>query len=178
MAPKINVSGPITKTFTSGANATLTIGADTMTGATSSAAGAAGVVPKPNSGDQNKVLTGGGSWVDLTGDYSTTEVATPYTWVDGKTIYKQTFKTDNVTQAQTVVTHGISNFGALVNAEGVMYTTGQGYQPLNRVLPAMMSTWGWGLGDVRDTTFTLFFGSGYTLSQITTWITLYYTKSV
>ena len=178
MAPKINVNAPITKTFTSGANATLTLGADAMTGATSSTAGAAGVVPKPNSGDQNKVLTGGGSWVDLTGDYSTTEVATPYTWVDGKTIYKRTFKTDNVTQAQTVVTHGISNFGALVNAEGVMYTAGQGYQPLNRVLPSLMSTWGWGLGDVQATTFTLFFGSGYTLSEITTWITLYYTKSV
>ena len=177
MAPKINVSGPITKTFSGGANATITIGADAMTGATSSADGAAGVVPKPNSGDQNKVLTGGGSWVDLTGDYSTTEVATPYTWVDGKTIYKQTFKSDNITAAQFVVTHGISNFGALVNAEGVMYTSGQGYQPLDRVLPHLMSTWGWGLGDVQATTFTLFFGSGYTLSEITTWITLYYTKS-
>lgn len=65
MAPKINVSGPITKTFSNGANATITIGADAMTGATSSAAGAAGVVPKPNSGDQNKVLTGNGSWTDI-----------------------------------------------------------------------------------------------------------------
>jgi hypothetical protein len=65
MGPKINVSGPITKTFSSGANATITIGADAMTGATSSTAGAAGVVPKPNSGDQNKVLTGNGSWTDI-----------------------------------------------------------------------------------------------------------------
>ena len=43
MSPSISVSGPITKTFTTGANATVTIGADTMTGATSSAAGTAGV---------------------------------------------------------------------------------------------------------------------------------------
>lgn len=63
MAPKINVNGPITKTFTSGANATITIGADTMTGATSSAAGAAGVVPAPAAGDENKVLRGDGTWV-------------------------------------------------------------------------------------------------------------------
>lgn len=62
MGPKINVSGPITKTFSNGANATVTIGADAMTGATSSAAGAAGVVPKPNSGDQNKFLKGDGTW--------------------------------------------------------------------------------------------------------------------
>lgn len=65
MAPKINVSGPITKTFTNGANATITIGADTMTGATSGAAGAAGVVPKPNSGDQDKFLKGDGTWANI-----------------------------------------------------------------------------------------------------------------
>lgn len=65
MGPKINVSGPITKTFTNGANATITIGADAMTGATSSTAGAAGVVPKPAAGDQGKVLTGDGSWTNI-----------------------------------------------------------------------------------------------------------------
>ena len=65
MGPKINVSGPITKTFTSGANATITIGADTMTGATSSTAGAAGVVPKPAAGDDDKVLTGAGTWAKI-----------------------------------------------------------------------------------------------------------------
>lgn len=62
MGPKVNVSGPITKTFTSGANATVTIGVDTMTGATSSTAGAAGVVPAPASGDQDKFLKGDGTW--------------------------------------------------------------------------------------------------------------------
>ena len=62
MSPKINVDGPITKTFTTGANATVTIGANAMTGATSGAAGAAGVVPAPAAGDQDKVLTGAGTW--------------------------------------------------------------------------------------------------------------------
>lgn len=62
MSPKINVSGPITKTFSTGANATVTIGADAMTGATSGAAGAAGVVPAPAAGDEEKVLTGAGTW--------------------------------------------------------------------------------------------------------------------
>ena len=68
MAPKINVSGPITKTFSTGANATVTIGADAMTGATSGAAGAVGVVPAPAAGDQSKVLLGGGTWSAVTGD--------------------------------------------------------------------------------------------------------------
>lgn len=71
MAPKINVDGPITKTFTTGANATLTIGASAMTGATSSAAGAAGFVPAPAAGDQDKVLSGAGTWVTQSGGGST-----------------------------------------------------------------------------------------------------------
>lgn len=62
MGSKINVSGPITKTFTSGANATITIGANAMTGATASTAGAAGVVPAPASGDNEKFLRGDGTW--------------------------------------------------------------------------------------------------------------------
>jgi len=62
MAPKINVSAPITKTFSTGANATVTLGASAMTGATSSAAGAAGMVPAPAAGDENKVLKGDGTW--------------------------------------------------------------------------------------------------------------------
>ena len=62
MAPKINVDGPITKTFTTGANATVTIGANAMTGATSGAAGTAGVVPAPAAGDQNKVLKADATW--------------------------------------------------------------------------------------------------------------------
>lgn len=65
MGPKINVSAPITKTFTTGANATVTIGADAMTGATSSTAGAAGVVPAPAAGDEDKVLTGAGTWAKI-----------------------------------------------------------------------------------------------------------------
>ena len=62
MGPKINVSGPITKTFSNGANATITIGANAMTGATSSADGAAGIVPKPVTGDNVNVLKGNGTW--------------------------------------------------------------------------------------------------------------------
>ena len=65
MSPKINVSGAITKTFSNGANATVTIGASTMTGATSGAAGAAGVVPKPAAGDQDKYLKGDGTWATI-----------------------------------------------------------------------------------------------------------------
>ena len=41
-----------------------------MTGATASAAGAAGFVPTPAKGDQNKVLSGAGTWVAQTAAYT------------------------------------------------------------------------------------------------------------
>lgn len=62
MATKINVDSTLSKTYSSGANASMTLGAKAMTGATSGAAGSAGIVPKPNSGDQGKFLRGDGTW--------------------------------------------------------------------------------------------------------------------
>lgn len=86
MAPKINVSGPITKTFSNGANATITIGADAMTGATSSAAGTAGVVPAPAAGDDTKFLAGDGTWKSAGGGGG----AVTYYIADGDPNYAQT----------------------------------------------------------------------------------------
>ena len=65
MATKINVGSTLVKTYNGGANASMTLSARGMVGATSSAAGFAGVVPKPNSGDQEKVLTGAGTWAKI-----------------------------------------------------------------------------------------------------------------
>lgn len=39
---------------------------DTMSGATSSAAGARGLVPAPSAGDQSKFLSGAGTWQEVT----------------------------------------------------------------------------------------------------------------
>lgn len=84
MSPKINVSAPITKTFTSGANPTIAIGANTMTGATSSAAGTAGIVPAPAAGDNTKFLAGDGTWKTIGGSSITYYIA------DGDPNYPQT----------------------------------------------------------------------------------------
>lgn len=62
MATKINVDSTLNKTFSGGANASMTLGAKTMTGATSGAAGAAGIVPAPAAGDDAKFLSGDGTW--------------------------------------------------------------------------------------------------------------------
>lgn len=42
------------------------LAATDMTGATASTAGTHGLVPAPNAGDENKFLTGGGAWVNVT----------------------------------------------------------------------------------------------------------------
>lgn len=50
-------------------------------------------------------------WATLPGNYSTSEQATPFKWIDGKTIYKKTIKINNPTiNATTDHPHGISNF--------------------------------------------------------------------
>lgn len=64
MATKINVDSTLNKTYSSGANASMTLSAKAMTGATSGAAGTAGIVPAPAAGDEDKVLSGAGTWVN------------------------------------------------------------------------------------------------------------------
>lgn len=120
MGPKINVSGPITKTFTTGANATITIGADAMTGATSGAAGAAGIVPKPVAGDQDKMLTGAGTWSNVTGsnmDFSSaagTAVIKTITDTNGRTgIY--------FADGTLITTRKVQYVGPIDTAWGTLY---------------------------------------------------------
>ena len=57
-------------------------------------------------------------WSTMPGSYSTTEQKTPFTWIDGKPIYKKTvdfgWLPNNTTKN---VNHGISNFERLIKAE-------------------------------------------------------------
>ena len=68
-------------------------GAGDMQPATATAAGAHGLVPAPQAGDENKVLSGAGTWIDAGGggglDYSTAEQNTGVKWIDGKGIYQK-----------------------------------------------------------------------------------------
>ena len=73
MAPKLAAGTNTSVSYSSG---TYTVSAtDTtysnMTGATSGTAGAAGLVPAPAAGDQDKVLSGAGTWVAQSGGGST-----------------------------------------------------------------------------------------------------------
>lgn len=108
--------------------------------------------------------------------YSTTEVATPYTFIDGHTIYKKTIHVTSITAREATYQHSISNLDIPVKIEGMLRDTNYGWQPLTRVLPAAMGGWGCGLGDLNGTTFKLFIGTSYTLSALSAYVTIYYTK--
>lgn len=97
MATKINVDSTLNKTYSSGANASMTLGAKAMTGATSSAAGAAGIVPAPAAGDDTKVLSGAGTWVaQPTVNDATLTIQQNGTTVDTFTANSSTSKTVNI----------------------------------------------------------------------------------
>lgn len=58
-------------------------------------------------------------WSTMPGSYSTTEQKTPFTWIDGKPIYKKSVDFGALPNNTTKhVNHGISNFGRLVRIEG------------------------------------------------------------
>lgn len=77
-------------------------GVGDMTGATAGQAGAHGLVPAPAAGDQDKVLTGAGAWVDQSSggvNYSTSEQDTGLKWIDGSTpVYQQTLEFNGISQ--------------------------------------------------------------------------------
>lgn len=67
----------------------------------------------------------------LSGNYSTNEQPTGYTWVDGSPIYKKTISTGQLPSApgEKVVAHGITDVSVVVRIEGVARNaaTGQCY---------------------------------------------------
>lgn len=77
--------------------------------------------------------------------YSTSETSTGETWVDGKTIYQKTVKITSL-NSNRAYTHGISNFGELIDIRGTGYWSGQGWQPIQRVVTDNIGpyrTWTW-----------------------------------
>lgn len=86
----LSVSGTtVTYTKTDGSSGTITTQDttySTMTGATSSVAGAAGLVPAPAAGDDGKFLTGGGVYTTAIVNASISGSTLTLTKLDGTTI--------------------------------------------------------------------------------------------
>ena len=113
----------------------------------------------------------------LAGNYSTEEVDTGFTWLDGRKIYK---KTVNFTSLPNSVAafypHGITNFLQLVRLEGVAYRASDGIffwlpSPHN---PRTVT--GTAINVVVDKD-TIDIAAGTDRSDLTAHITLWYTKT-
>ena len=102
-------------------------------------------------------------------DYSTSEINTGATWIDGSPIYKKTFSFTNIGSATRVAkNHGISNFGTAIKMEWV-YTPGSGYWLNGSENTNTMVEMG-------PTQVALNFGSSWG-TNYTGHVTAYYTKS-
>lgn len=97
-----------------------------MQGATAGQAGVHGLVPAPAAGDQDKYLSGGGTWEDPPAsggvDYSTSEQDTGLKWIDGRAIYQITeqFTTPTNDSYESHIISGTSNVDMVISLEAII----------------------------------------------------------
>lgn len=117
------------------------------------------------------------NFATLGGNYSTSEVDTGFTWINGKSIYKKTVDMGALpNNAFKNVNHNISNFEMLVKAEGAMLSS-DSWAPLPQNLYGVSSLYG-GTGIAfRVTASAITIATTSDQSNKTAYITLYYTKS-
>lgn len=110
------------------------------------------------------------------GNYSTTEIDTGFTWIDGSTIYKKTISVGPLPNATTKdVAHGISNLANVIKIEGWAYISedSQHYP-----LPYVTSSSAGNLIGIYVRGANIRILAGIDRSDATeAYVTLYYTKS-
>ena len=111
----------------------------------------------------------------LGGNYSTSEVDTGFTWINGAHIYKKTIDFGALPNATTKsVAHNISNLSAVIKIEGVC-SDGGSWTTVPLMFNSDSATFNTDF-DVDRTYLNA--SSGQNLSNRTAYITLYYTKSL
>lgn len=108
-------------------------------------------------------------------NYSTSEVATGGTWVDGKPIYKKTINFGALPNAANkAVAHGISNLNRVIRVEAIAdYGTGNTKFPIPFSSPAGLES----SVALAIESSTIGIRTGNDRSGATAYVTIYYTKS-
>lgn len=88
--------------------------------------------------------------VNIEDSYSTAEQAIG-TWIDGRTIYRKVMTGTTSSSNIDNVSHGITNFGDVINIYGYIHTASNGSQPIQRVVPDNITSYGIGIGDINAT---------------------------
>lgn len=92
------------------------------------------LVPQPDVADENKVTPSDMNEIRTVVnnnagvcDYSTSEINTGKTWIDGKTIYRKVVDTGTLPDQNTKsVAHNISNLDRIIHIEGFFYRSSDG----------------------------------------------------
>lgn len=110
------------------------------------------------------------------GSYSTSEVDTGFTWIDGSHIYKKTIDCgDLVNTTYKSIAHGISNLACVISFTGMMQdkaASNRRWRPLN--IPNT-NVQNYIIVEIDATYVWVYCGADRT--NQTAWVTLYYTKS-
>lgn len=124
--------------------------------------------------DSNAVTAAKIDLSTLSGNYSTSEVDTGFTWTNGSAIYKKTVDIGALPNATTKsVAHNISNFGVPVKLEGMCISNaGSGY-PMNGARPSNNTL----TVSAYVTTTNVVVETGSDRSDWTGYATIYYTKT-
>lgn len=163
----IQKNGTTVQTFTANAssNATANIEVPTITMTTTDPGEGSALAA------DNFVAVYGGDPIIM--DYSTSEINTGATWINGAPIYKKTISTGTLPNASTKnVAHGISNLGYIIKIEGMAWDNNVTYNPMPNpaVDPYSIEVY------IHDTDIVIVTGSDRS-GMTTSYVTLYYTKS-
>lgn len=115
-------------------------------------------------------------FASLPGNYSTSEINTGFTWVDGKVIYKKTVRISSYPNtAEKAVAHGITNLKQVIHLSGFMATSNGGAWPIP-MPPNPLANIVTGITAFADQT-NIVIRTGSDRSSYSGYITLYYTKT-
>lgn len=70
------------------------------------------------------------------------------TWIDGRNVYRKVFTGTTKNVATENITNTITNFGNVIKVYGFIEASGTGSQPIQRVVPDNIGTYGIGIGDI------------------------------
>lgn len=69
-------------------------------------------------------------WVTVGSTYSTEEVKTGDTWINGKPIYRKVFVANNVSTGTTVIDTNINNIEEIIKLNGILYRSNGNNMPI------------------------------------------------
>lgn len=109
--------------------------------------------------------------------YSTEEVKTGEIWIDGKPIYKKTIQFTTSAIGKHSIKHNISNLDTIIEGKGsAKDSSGAFYMfPMSAAVDNV-SAWSISIQNV-DKTYMYFFRGTNVTGTITSYVTLYYTKT-